>query len=64
MNIRKLLERQGVYSPALEKELIEVINNDCLDIPLHSIPADPDSLEEQQWLEPLNLGPCPMRMVA
>ena len=64
MNIRTLLEQQGVYSPALEKELIEAINHDCLDIPLHSIPADPDLLDELEWLVPLNLGPCPMRMVA
>ena len=63
MNIKSVLDRQGIYDPALERELINAINQNCLDIPPHSIPMDPNAAEELEWIDQLNLG-LPVRRAA
>ena len=56
MNIKTLLEQQGVYDPLLEKNLIDAINREALCVPPHSIPPDPIKAEELEWIMPLDLS--------
>lgn len=64
MKIRTILNRQGVYDPVLERELIDAINTGQLVVPPHSIPLNPEETEEQEWLDQLNFGSSIMTKAA
>ena len=55
MNIQELLSRAGINSPEVEAILIDAINQELAGGPWVPV-ADPIQAEEDEWLEPLNLG--------